>query len=586
MWKRIGKILFLLPLIIRAGELNFSASVDKTRLGLDDYLILTVSVSGENVGSVPSPKLPELPEFELGGRSSSQSTSVQIINGKMTQSQTINFIYTLHPKKTGKFSIPPCTLKYNNNTYTTEPIEITVVKGTVQSGQVPGQSKPLPSISSLKIKDNIKLSAVASRHTVFQGEEVMVEFSLYTRLNIQNIGSVELPKFEGFWVEPIYDATRLNFKRRSINGRLYDVCLLKKCALFPVTTGKLKISPMRMNVEVIQPPRDFFDFFGTSKNIRLASQTININVLPLPAENRPECFSGAVGEFTIQASLDRTKSEGGEPINLMVRVRGRGNLKLINPPEIQTISGLKILDPEVKEDINIVNNRVTGYKQFSFPLIPQADGEYIIPKIKFAYFNPKDKSYHILETEQLKFTATGTARHIASSPGNNLKVLGTDINYIKPDLKELDNLAPGSGWLIFIYLGSCLMVGLSLIYRRHQSRLLKDRAYARRLRSNRLVKKRLKAAEVYLKKGEKKEFYSSLASAITGYIGDRFNLDVGVLTSAELLEKLYQQGVDKAVADKVIGFLNRCDQYRFSPRIQDEDPGLIFKEVKESLNRL
>lgn len=586
MWKRIGKLLLLLPLIVWAGELNFSASVDKTELGLDDYLTLTVTVSGENVGSVPSPKLPELSAFDIGGQSSSQSTSIQIINGRMTQRQTINFIYTLYPKKTGKFTIGSCTLEYKNNIYKTEPIEITVVKGTTRTRPAPGRKGPAPSMPSSKIEDNIKLSAVANRNTVYQGEQVIVEFSLYTRVEIQDLNLVEMPSFQGFWVEPIYDAKRVSFQRQNIKGRIYNVCLLKKCALFPVTTGKLKVSPMKMDVVVVQPPRDFFDFFGTTKRLRLESRPIYIKVQPLPAKDRPEYFTGAVGKFTIQASLDRTTSEGGEPINLTIRVKGTGNLKLIGAPEIKNIAGVKILDPEIKENIKVKNNRVTGYKEFSYPLIPETDGEYIVPRIRFAYFNPKDKSYHTIETRELKFTAVQTSKHLASGPATHLEVLGTDINYIKPDLKKLNDQLPEFGWLIFIYLGSLFMIGGAVLYRQHQSRLIQDRAYARRLRSNRLVKKRLKKAEEYLKKGEKKEFYSALASAITGYIGDRFNLDVGALTSATLLEELNQHGVPEETARKVIESLNRCDQFRFSPRMQDEDPGEILKEVRKLLNQL
>ncbi len=588
MWIRIGKIFFLIHAILFAGELNFIATVDRTELGLGETIILTVSVQGEDIGSIPSPQLPDLPDFDIVGRSSSQSTSIQLINGKMSQQQTINFIYTLSPKKIGKSTIESCKLEFKGKTYQTQPITINVVKGTIKApSKTPPSSGMTPSEPDVPIKENLKIVASSNRRSVYIGEQVTVEFVLYNRFNISDLNLAEMPSFSGFWVEPIYDAKRLSFQRKSIGGKLYDVCLIKKSALFPMTSGKLKISNMKMNVVVAQAPRDFFDFFGRRKTVQIGSEPIFIDVKPLPMEGKPEEFTGGVGKFTIDASLDRKTSERAEPINLIVKVSGSGNIRLIEKPNISSVPGVKILDPEIKENIKITDNRVKGYKEFHYPLIPQVDGEHIVPKIKIAYFNPRDKKYHHIETEELKFTATQTAAATEEVVTAGLKVVGTDIDHIKPDVTYLKSQKFSEGkWIIFLYLGSLLIISVALFYHKHQTRLLTDKAYARKLRSNRLVKKRLKEAERHLKMNDTTQFHASLSKTMLGYIGDRYNLDVSALTQEQLIRELGQKGIKEEIINKVIELLNQCDTIRFSPEIECKDPKSILETAKAILNQL
>jgi len=294
-----------------------------------------------------------------------------------------------------------------------------------------------------------------------------------------------------------------------------------------------------------------------------------------------------VGKFTIKASLDRTTSEAAEPIILIVRISGTGNIKLIEKPEIPSIPGTKILDPEIKEDINIVGNYIKGYKEFRYPIIPQIDGEHIIPQTRIAYFDPDNKKYHLIETEKLRFTATQTATATAKVEASGFKVLGTDINYIKSDITKLKSQNfSARWWLILLYCGSLIVIGISVFYRRHQARLLTDRAYARKLRSSRLVRRRLKQAANYLRKNKEKEFYALLSKVILGYVGDRYNLDVGALTKEQLINELNKKKIKQGIINEVIDLLNQCDTVRFSQAIEFKEPATLLEKTKEILGEL
>lgn len=582
---KIGSMLGL-PVLIFAAELNFVASVNRTEVALGEPIMLTLSVEGENIGKVPSPEMPDLPDFDIGSTSTSQSTNIQMVGGKVIQRQFFNFIYTIYPRELGKTVIGSCKLVIENETYKTQPIEINVVQGSAQSVQPPRQGSPAPAEPGVTIDDNLKLVATANRKSVFQGEPVVVEYSLYTRLRLADINLAEATSFSGFWVEPIFDAQHIEFQRKTVGGKVYDVCVLRKAALFPVTTGQLQIPSMKLNVAVVQAPRDFFDFFGTTKVVPLSSDILYVNVLPLPIEGKPEAFTGGVGKFTITASLDTTSSNAAEPVNLTVRISGAGNIRLIEKPVIPAIPGVRILEPEVKENTQYGDGSIRGSKEFRFPLIPQTDGEHIVPSIKLSYFDPSSKTYQTIGTETLRFTATQTASAVELAQTGGLKVLGTDIRYLKPNVTVLRNQQLSVGWwLILVYVLSAAAICASVVYRRHRSKLLNDRAYARKLRSSRLVRKRLQEAAKHSKEGNKKEFHATLARVMLGYIGDRYNLDTGSMTNEDIEQELRRRNIDETMIKKLNDLLTQCN-IRFSPVTKYEDPKILLQMVRELLTRL
>lgn len=580
MLKKIGSIFLTWCAIAYAGELSFSAAVNRTTIGINDDILLTVTVSGENIGGVPSPQLPALPDFEMGGHSSSQSTNIQFINGNMIRQQTITHVYRLQAKKIGEFTIGACTIKYKNDMYETEPILITVVKGTAPP---PPATQTAPVDPSGSVDENLKLIARASRKTVYVGEQVNVDFTLYNRLVIANISLSGSPSFSGCWVEPIFDAQQLQYQQQTVDGVAYNVVLLKKAALFPMSAGELKISPMTLTANVVVRR----GFFGDEvRQTSVASDPIAITVKPLP-DGMPGAFIGGVGTFSMKASLDRDTSIAAEPIYLILRISGTGNIRLVEKPTIPTIPGVKVLDPEVKDNINTSQTMISGYKEFQYPLIPQTDGEHAIPPITIAYFDINTKSYRILETKTMTFIATQTSAATQAVQSDGMKILGSDIHHIKNDRFTLTSY-PGivRSWIVVVYIIGCLFVAGSFLFRRHQARMLTDRAYARKLRASRTVRKHLRAAERALKENKVPELLDLLSQVLLGYVGDRFNLDTGALTKEQLITTLQNKGIDAMLLKELDDLLHQCDVIRYSPGMKCDDPEMIFMVAKGILNRL
>ena len=126
------KILFLLlftlfaGLTARADDVRFTMSApNAVELGSQFRLSFVLNTQGDNL------KLPDLESFDvLMGPSTSNSTSIEMINGKTTRSVTFSYTYILQAKKEGKFTIQPATIEADGKTYTSNPVTIQVVKGS------------------------------------------------------------------------------------------------------------------------------------------------------------------------------------------------------------------------------------------------------------------------------------------------------------------------------------------------------------------------------------------------------------------------------------------------------------------------
>ena len=586
----LGLVLGLALGLTAAAELNFSADVDRASVGLGEQVQLTVTVQGTNIGGVPKPQLPALPDFTNLGSTSSQSTNISFVNGRMTQQQTISFIYFLAPSKVGDLTIGACKIDYKGATYETQPISITVTRESQapppsrqqQQPQSPFDWDPFGSQQQRRptgrVQDDVKLIAGADRTDVFQGEQITVSYSLYTRRQIADLKLSDVPSFNGFWVENLFDAKELQYRTREYDGRQYNAALLKRVALFPTQSGELRISPMKLAGQSVSSGGFFFQ---STEPFEISSGAITVHVKPLPDEGKPASFAGGVGRFEVTSKLSGDSSVGGEPLTLSIKVSGTGNIRLIGQPKLPAIAGVKVLNPETKDKVSGEGAGLSGSREFLYPLMPQSDGRHAVPSIELGFFDPKAGNYYTKATQSLEFVAYGaspTAGVIETETG--MKVLGSDIKHIKPKLG-----VSGSSWSTkpawwnwLFYPAGLLVIALGFVLGRHRRKLEEDRGYARKSRSGRLVKKRLAEARQFLDKGNERDFYAALSRAVLGYVGDRFNIESQGMTGDELAAELERLGVASAAIAELLDIIKGCDAGRFSP-------GMVSCSSREILDR-
>lgn len=593
--RKIGNSLFCLLFLVSfllGQNINFTASVDRTVIGEHDQVQLTLTLEGGNLASVKQPSLPDMPDWDVLGSTSSSSTSISIIGGRMETKITKNFIYILAPKKTGKLTIPSVTLSIGGKTYSTDPITVEVVAGA-QAPQKQAPSQPKTPVepklgSGAEVGDRIFVSCWANKKRAYVGEEITVEFWVYTRVNLVQLSMAKEAKMEGFWVSTDFTAKSLDYQTKVVNGVRYSAALISKYTIYGITPGKKVIEPMEL-VGVIQlPPRDFFDFWGRTQQVTISSKPVEIEILPLPEKNKPNDFTGAVGDFTISASIDKKEIKTNEAFTLKLIITGKGNLESIKEPNIEF--------PPIFEKYESHSSIKGNSKTFEIVLMPRETGEFTIPAISFSYFSPTKAEYRRVSTEPMIITVQ-KGRELPALSGvsyaptkSALQVYGRDIAYIKPDRIRIK----GSSSLVSLDTTHFLLLPVEMFgilaavfLKKRKERLAKDLAFYRSTRAQSVAKACLREAK---KEQDRARCFGAIYEAIFKFIVDKLNMPEGSLID-DIFAELKNRNFDDRFLSELRAFFSELEFARFAPSSSsglEKEPALkraqrLLKELSKKL---
>ena len=580
MFRNKTKIFFLIFLFYCGSILaqTFTASVDNNKVGINDRFQVSFTFSGTDINSAKNFSPPSFQHFLiLSGPN--QSSSMEIINSAVSASLT--FSYYLQAKGTGKFNIESASIDYNGKTYKTEPILIEVVGGSTKPNNN-GSTAQQPIITQKDIGDNLFVKASADKQKVYIGEPVTVTYKLYTRLNIASQMSVnKLPQYDGFWAEELQTPNNITFHTEVVNGKQYRVGLLKEVCLFPSQTGDLSVTPFELNVPVqIQNRRrsgnifdDFFNdpFFDTGRTVNYdaKSNTLRVKVIPLPSQNVPESFNGAVGSFTLNSSIDKTTVQANEPVSIKLDISGTGNIKLIDAPEIKLPTGFDKYEPKVSEQINRTG-KISGSKKIEYLVIPRISGKREIPPIKFSYFDLNKHSYVTLESKlfELNVERGSESSNYASTAKEDVKLLGEDIRYIKTST-EVDK----KGGILIYKVGFWVAAGLPLLlltglitFKKRNDKLLSNAQLLKYQKAQKIAKNRLKVAKNLLQEKNQTAFYSEISLALYGYLEDKLDIPKSAFSLEEAVIRLKRNNINNSVIDSLKQTAEKCEYIRFAPQ--------------------
>ena len=599
-WVAVGAgLIWAAP--VASLEIDFRASVDRTKVGQADPVYLTLEISSDKTfGHVPAPEI-SLIEFIVEGPSISTQQQMQMVNGSISTTMVRKLVYTLLPRRTGKITIGAARLTIGGQTYTSDPITLEVVPGSLhQRSSSAGVTADGQTVSG-DLDENLFILADADRKRAYVGQQVTISYDLFYNFRLFDVGFKEVPAYSGFWAEELFVAQQLKARQETHEGRRYNAALLRQVALFPTSAGRKTVQPLIMSCEVPKTGRrrgafDSFLFGGSSQKVDVSSGAIELDVLPLPSTGQPDDFSGAVGSFSIQAQAQPRLVPLGDPVTLRVRVQGQGSLVELAPPVPLELSGFKVYDPKIEEAKQVRDGVYGGSRVFEYILIPELVGRLEIPSVRLAYFDPDLESYEIVRTATIPISVTGddTAEEALTadyglSRKDILKV-GKDIRHIKPDMVELDHhsLLYREGWFWAAQsLIPLAFFGL-LLFRRHQSRLEGDVAYARRRRAGREAAKNLVLARELMQSGNVVEYHGQIHRVVTDFIADRLNLSSASLTNEEQSAAILRKSdVEAKTIELVRDLLEKCDFARFGLGASaPSNMRRLYQQTEKILSRL
>lgn len=533
---------------------------------------------------------PELPELDFASfLSNGRTSSVQIVNGVTSVSTVL--VYRYRADREGTFEIGPVRVQAEGRTLTTEPLSLTVGRGSAvtRTPSPPAASGDPPRPDADLGPDDIFITTDVSDTRVYTGEPVIVEYRIWTRVNVSQYSVTELPANTGFWVEE-FPLPSPEVEQVERNGIPFATAVIRKVALFPTGPGSRTVQPLALEAQVRVRRRsndlldDFFSrsLLGRMESVPVESPPVEIQVLPLPA-GAPRSFNGFVGKLDVTASVDRPSVETDEALSLVVRVEAEGNVNTVPPPDVAFPAEFEVYPPEVSERIDRSGDRVRGSKTYQYVLIPRAPGSLTIPSIEMGYFDPATERYTAATAPPLTVEVTGdpTGGPLgANRSRGSIEPLREDIRFIAievPTFYKTGRTLPASPAFWLLLFVPLVAVGSAVGVRRHKDRLSGDVAYARARRATRQARKRLNHARS-LTHGDGRTFYAEVSRALRGFLGDRLNLSEAGLMTDEVRTGLQHRGASEDAVDAFLSCLDECDRQRFSPSETGVDDRRAFLE--------
>ncbi|MDG2282139.1 MAG: BatD family protein, partial [Longimicrobiales bacterium] len=442
-------------------------------VGVGGSFVVNVEVSGtQSMNRDVAP--PDLGGFARFLGTNTQS-SVQMVNGRTTVSVTVQHRYQALVE--GSHTIPAIDVIAEGRELSTDPIELTV---SVEAAE----SDPASGIGP----DELFITAEASRTSVLEGEPFVVEYRIWTRVDVTNFGMTDVPESAGFWVEDISPQGPPQVEERVRNGEQYATAVVRRVALVPTGPGERTIEPIGIEASVrVQADRDPFErvfgrpsIFGTTTvPVTVLSNPLTITVTSLPA-GQPDEFTGIVGSLGVTSEVDRDSVDANEAVTLTVRVSGDGHLRSLTTPDLGLPDDFEIFPPEISETIGVAGDVLSGAKTFEYVLIPRAPGRREIPPVTVAYFDGAAGEYRSAMSDAIPITVAGTVvEGPAALARGGVEQFRQDIRFIR--LGSLDlrpsggSVLAGAGFWLFALLPLMGIVG-AVGLRRHWDLLEGDMA--------------------------------------------------------------------------------------------------------------
>ena len=518
----------------RSPAINVAAAVKPRHIQLGEKARLDLTISGDAfIKHIGAPKFNFLPAFlavplhtEIIPRLESNKIAVSMA-----------WAYELIPQAVGDFSLSDVQFAYAGSDYFANPGSIRV--------------SSTDTYVDVSTRSTHQVKATVDTAEPYLNAPLTYTFRyLYTAvLPTQESPTPRLPAFPDFLVETLPTPPP---HTQQIRGKTFWVQEHVR-RLYPQKTGQVVIEPATL---MLPTPRG---------RKTLATESLQLNIHPLPEIGKPSNFSGAVGEYQISAEVDRTSVATGSALTLSIQISGRGNLQTVTAPKFPAVAGVVVNGPNLVEDTTPTN------RTYAYALIPARTGTLRIPAIAYVYFDPSRAVYATTQTTPIP---------VSVRPNPN-DAVGTE--------------ADPSAWRIWLILLGVLIVVLGVagfLWYRTKSQIFRDTAVnsataPRTLDSSQPLGRRrqrtdpesapsasqaraaLRALTHSNTTDEATAFANALAQILYDYLVDTLALTQRNIDTVR--EACVHSGVAESILAELVDLLTQCDYHRFAPVPLSED---------------
>lgn len=583
--------LFFIPLLFAAtpsaaSDISVEIAVERQQVSVGEPISMQIRVSGAD--SAEEPDLSKLTSFHIqpkGGQGTS-STQVTNVNGQWQRVTHLGYIftYTISAKEAGRLSIPPVSVTVEGKTYSTKPLTIVAEK--------PEET------------DDFKLRIFLSSKKIFVGEPITMTTTWFVGKDVRNfdfqLPILDDPRFELIPQKKEGSSPQDEIQiqagttsligvkgRGELNGKDFLTVTFHHL-LIAKEPGTFTIPQATVACQVLSGYREsrrgspfrgfgsFDDFFSNGREAVYRTLVIpanqpQLNVLPLPEENRPADFSGLVGPYSISAEAKPTEVNVGDPITLTLSIAGPFVQQAKLPDLLPYLAETAFKIPE-----ETAAGEVEGKKK-SFTLTIRAKDKDIkeIPPVSLVYFDPESAQYRTATSKAIPLTVHATRVVTAEDAegavsGQNQKnrleeaAKGLAFNYEGEDvlLGTAPQASPASGFFLLLLAGPPLVFMLALAASFYKKRLVRGSG-------QRQAKKAL--STLHREFSNTPLTTAALSTAFKKYLGTRLLKNPATLTFLDLEHPLRSRMVDESILQELNNVLEFFEAWRFGGQDPDNE---------------
>ncbi|MBI5916927.1 MAG: protein BatD [Bacteroidetes bacterium] len=536
--------LFAVGILQAQNTVTFEVSTDARQVLLNSYFEVTFTLSNANGTDFAPPSFKDF--ILLAGPNS--SSSMQIVNGVVTRE--MGYGYTLQPTRVGKITIGSASVRAGGKKLTTRPLTIEVVKGTTKN--------------KARAEAQVFVKVEPSKTEAYVGEQVLLDFKLYTTVGVEGYDIPEDPDYEGFYAQELRRFSS-NTTQEVIGGKQYATKVLRRIALFPQQTGKMVVDPFRIQLAMVdENDRKGFFFNRNVRPVFFTTEPVEIKVNPLPA-GAPDSFCGAVGHFNFQAGIDRKTATTDDALKLTMTISGNGDMKRVQAPPLVLSDSFEVYPPKViGEKSAEIQGEIVGEKVLEYLVLPKYPGQFSIRPV-FTYFNVGSGKYESISSGPFAVTVRpGSGKRQPAQSGSRLP---DDIRPIKQQTDLARRGGPFAGSPVFFGLAALPLVaflGFFFFKKRQQKQASIDPVLLKSRLASREAQKRLSTARQHLLAGNSRFFYDEISKASLGYVCDKLNIPLSQLSKNGVQEKLQSLNVGPSQIDEFLKILQTCEMALFA----------------------
>jgi hypothetical protein len=565
---------------------TFTATLDRDSLVVGENATLTLNFEGGQPRSIPVP--PNLPNLHVS--SSGTSISSEFINGQSRT--TLAATYVLTPTQPGDYVIPGFTAEVGGEKLSTQPLKLKALK--------PGA----PSAAAINSGSQVTfMKLVLPKKQMYVGETILAQLELYIQGNVR-INQFSLTSFpaDGCIIGKMVQG---NPRRAQVGSMAYNMVPLT----FPIKSvknGPINVGPVTATVVAAIPTErgrqdSFLERFGLGtpaeqRQLTLATESDILQSLPLPNQNVPANFNGAVGAFSMNVSAGPTNVTVGDPITVRVQISGQGAFDTLTLPDPFTSTDFKAYPATVKSAETTDQFGLQGSKTFEQVIVPQNAEIKQLPPVTFAFFDPERATYRTLTHPPLRLViqpaatsppptiATAIRRSEAETPAP-----AQDIVPIKTRLGTVAQITPTlvrQPWFLALQLLPVLALVFSVLMRRQANNFANNPRLRRQRQVAQIIRDGLDELRQFAAGNQSDNFFATLFRLLQEQLGERLNLPAFAITEAVIEEHLQPRHTPEATLSQLRELFQSCNLARYAPIRSSQELAALIPRIESTLREL